>query len=103
MTIHSPRAKIVATLGPASRSEDVLRALIESGLDVARVNFSHGSYEEHAATIALVRRLADEAKRPIAILADLQGPRIRIGDIATPVTVVPGQDITLAPEGEPRA
>jgi pyruvate kinase len=103
MTIHSPRAKIVATLGPASRSEDVLRALIESGLDVARVNFSHGTHEEHAATIALIRRLADEAQRPIAILGDLQGPRIRIGDIDIPVAVVPGQDITLAPEGEARS
>jgi pyruvate kinase len=96
------RAKIVATLGPASRSDEVLRALIESGMDVARVNFSHGTYEEHAATIASIRRLASAAKRPVAILGDLQGPRIRIGDLTGVVHVEPGQDVTFAPEGEER-
>jgi pyruvate kinase len=103
VTTQAPRAKIVATIGPASRGDDVLRALIESGLDVARVNFSHGTYADHAETIATIRRLAAEARRPVAILGDLQGPRIRIGELAAPVTVQPGQDITLAPEDDVRA
>jgi pyruvate kinase len=99
----APRAKIVATIGPASRSAEVLRALIESGMDVARVNFSHGTQEEHAETISTIRQLAAQASKPVAILGDLQGPRIRIGDIANPITVEPGQDVTFAPEGEARA
>ena len=102
MTLQAPRAKIVATLGPASRPDDVLRALIDSGLDVARINFSHGTHEEHAATIATIRRLGNEAKRPVAILGDLQGPRIRIGALDQPVDVTPGQDVSLAPEGQER-
>ena len=99
MTSPSPRAKIVATLGPASQDESVLRGLIESGLDVARVNFSHGTHEEHAATIATVRRLAAEAKRPVAILGDLQGPRIRIGELHREILAEAGRDVTFAPEG----
>ena len=103
MTIHSPRAKIVATLGPASSSEQVLRELIDAGLDVARVNFSHGTHEEHAETIAAIRRLAMEANRPVAILGDLQGPRIRIGHLDEPVMVEPARIITLAPEDDAHA
>jgi len=98
----TPRAKIVATLGPASRPDNVLRSLIESGLDVARINFSHGTHDEHAATIATIRRLAAEAGRPVAILADLQGPRIRIGELTGAMTVQPGQDVVLSPEEDVR-
>ncbi|HYV99251.1 MAG TPA: pyruvate kinase [Gemmatimonadaceae bacterium] len=98
----TPRAKIVATLGPASRPDNVLRSLIESGLDVARINFSHGTHDEHAATIATIRRLAAEAGRPVAILADLQGPRIRIGELSGAMTVQPGQDVVLSPEEDVR-
>jgi len=73
------RAKIVCTIGPASHSPDVLRALVDAGMDVARLNFSHGSHADHAAVVADLRRIADEAGRPLAILQDLQGPKIRLG------------------------
>jgi len=92
------RTKIVCTLGPASSSPEVLRSLIEAGLNVARINFSHGAHEEHAATIATVRRIAAELGRPVAILADLQGPRIRVGDLDEPLVLVEGAEVTLAPE-----
>jgi len=72
------QTKIVATLGPATDSEEVMAELIRSGLDVARVNFSHGDIEDHKARIALARKHAGLQNRPLAILADLQGPKIRI-------------------------
>jgi len=72
---------------------------MQSGLDVARINFSHGTHDEHAATIAIVRALATKLARPVAILGDLQGPRIRIGDLAEPLELAAGDDIVLAPEG----
>ncbi len=68
---------------------------MEAGLSVARLNFSHGTHEQHAATVALVRAVAKELDRPVAILGDLQGPRIRIGDLATPRDVIDGEDIVL--------
>ncbi len=90
-----PRTKIVCTLGPSTASGDTLRSLMEAGLNVARLNFSHGTHEQHAKTVALVRATADELGRPIAILGDLQGPRIRIGDLAEPRAVADGQDVVL--------
>lgn len=96
------RTKIVCTLGPASSSREVIGALIDAGLDVARVNFSHGTHAEHAERIALVRSLAAERKRPVAILGDLQGPRIRVGDLDTPVTIAPGDEVVLCREDEAR-
>src|SRR5687767_1023944 len=92
------RTKIVCTLGPASATPEVIGALMDAGLSVARINFSHGTHESHARTIALVRRLAAERNRPVAILGDLQGPRIRIGDLMQPVTVVPGDEVVLCDE-----
>jgi pyruvate kinase len=73
------RTKIVATLGPASSSEEVLRSLLTAGVDVVRLNFSHGTQEEHGARIELVRRLAHEMGRPVAVLQDLQGAKVRLG------------------------
>ena len=75
------RAKIVCTIGPASRSPETLRALVAAGMDVARLNFSHGSHADHAAVVADLRRIADEVGRPLAILQDLQGPKIRLGTL----------------------
>lgn len=95
---HVPRTKIVGTLGPASRSREVLRSLIEAGLNVARINFSHGTHEQHEETVRLVREVASELNRPVAILGDLQGPRIRIGDLAETLDLKPGQDLVLVPE-----
>jgi pyruvate kinase len=75
------RTKIVCTIGPASDTEDRLAALIEAGMNVARLNFSHGTHEEHAATIGRVRRVANRMNKAIAILQDLQGPKIRTGNL----------------------
>jgi pyruvate kinase len=73
------RAKIVATLGPATASYEAIRAIIDAGVDVARFNLSHGDYSEHEVRWANVRKAADDAGRPVAILVDLQGPKIRLG------------------------
>jgi pyruvate kinase len=70
---------------------------MEAGLSVARLNFSHGTHEQHAATVAMIREVSRELKRPVAILGDLQGPRIRIGDLAAPRTVKDGEDVFLVP------
>jgi pyruvate kinase len=96
------RTKIVCTLGPSSSSREALRSLVEAGLNVARINFSHGTHQQHAATIALVREVADEMGRPVAILGDLQGPRIRIGDLPASRDLEDGSDLILVPEGEER-
>jgi pyruvate kinase len=94
------RTKIVCTLGPSSSTRDALRGLVGAGLNVARINFSHSTHEQHAATIALVRDVAAETKRPIAILGDLQGPRIRIGELGQPRNLPDGSDVVFAPEGK---
>ena len=73
--------KIIATVGPASSSEGVVRDLVASGVDVFRLNFSHGTHETHAAVIARIRTAAEMAHRPIAILPDLSGPKIRTGTL----------------------
>ena len=75
------RTKIVATVGPASRSPAVLREMIEAGVNVFRLNFSHGTQDEHSATLALIREVADASGRMIAVLQDLGGPKIRLGSI----------------------
>jgi pyruvate kinase len=94
------RTKIVCTLGPASWSPERISALIEAGMDVARINFSHGELERHAETIRNVRAAAVRAGRPIAVLGDLQGPKIRVGVLPEPVELKPGDAVTFAPEGE---
>ena len=76
------KGKIVATLGPASGDEDVIRALFEAAADVFRFNFSHGAHQDHQARYDIVRRVEQETGRPIAVLADLQGPKLRIGTFA---------------------
>src|SRR3970282_1520790 len=75
--------KIVCTLGPASNTEDKLAALVEAGMNVARLNFSHGTHEEHAATLGRVRRVSNRLGKPVAMLQDLQGPKIRTGTLAS--------------------
>jgi len=95
---YYPRTKIVCTLGPASNSPEVLRDLMQAGLNVARVNFSHGTHDQHASLIATIRQVAAELERPVAILGDLQGPRIRIGDLDAPRMLVEGSDVTLVAE-----
>jgi pyruvate kinase len=90
------RTKIVCTLGPASDEEAILRSFIQAGMAVARINFSHGTHEEQAHRISQVRHLADEMDRPVAILADLQGPKLRVGMISPDgMVLVEGQEVTL--------
>src|SRR5260221_2785946 len=72
-------AKIVATLGPASSSPERIRALFEAGVDVFRLNFSHGSHDDHRARFDAIRKAEEETGRPIGILADMQGPKLRVG------------------------
>ncbi len=95
---HVPRTKIVGTLGPASNTPEGVRSLVEAGLDVARINFSHGTHEQHTRTIATVREVATQLGRPVAILADLQGPRIRIGALSAPRELEVGATVVLVPE-----
>ncbi len=93
------RTKIVATIGPASHTPDVLRRMILAGMDVARLNFSHGSPESHAAVIRTLRQLSDELDVPVAIMGDLRGPRIRVGEVADgQINLASGQTIVLTPE-----
>jgi pyruvate kinase len=91
------RAKIIATLGPATDARGRLAQILEAGLDAARLNFSHGSHAEHARRLALVRGLARARGRAVAILQDLQGPKIRTGSLedGRPITLEPGTAVTL--------
>jgi pyruvate kinase len=75
------RTKIICTLGPASESSEVIRGLVRAGMDVARINFSHGDHETHARSIATLRRVAEEEGQLVSVMADLQGPKLRVGEI----------------------
>ncbi|MBS0315732.1 MAG: pyruvate kinase [Proteobacteria bacterium] len=101
-------AKIVATLGPASSDKDTIRRLFLAGVDVFRLNFSHGSADDHRARLAILRELEKETNRPIAVLADLQGPKLRVGTFAEgPVPLAEGAafrlDLDPAPGNAQRA
>jgi pyruvate kinase len=101
----SRRTKIVATIGPASSSLETVRALVEAGVNAARLNMSHGAHEAHAERAELVRRVQEETQRPIALIADLQGPKLRIGELSEPITLATGSQVTVvgeavAPDGE---
>ncbi len=90
------RAKIVCTLGPATNSFEQIEALVKAGMDVARLNLSHGSHEEHYERYLRVRKAGDKSGHAVAILADLQGPKIRTGTFAAgPVTLAPGDRFTI--------
>ena len=96
------RAKIVCTLGPASDDEASILQLARAGMDVARLNFSHGSHEEHARSHAAVRAAAEKVGRAIAVLADLQGPKIRLGTFADgPVLWQPGDMVVITVDDVP--
>src|SRR3954469_11774946 len=91
------RAKIVCTLGPASSTPARIGELIDAGMSVARLNFSHGSHEDHAKMLQVVRSEADRRGKAIAVLLDLQGPKIRVGRVADPTGVLlkPGAAFTI--------
>lgn len=91
------RTKIVATIGPVSSSPEMIERLLDAGMDVARLNFSHGTHDEHAQRIRMLREVAARKGRPLALLQDLQGPKIRTGSLVdrTPVTLQPGARFTI--------
>ena len=92
----SRHTKIVATLGPASRDPVIIETLIRAGVDVVRLNFSHGNKDDHIALAACVRKIAAQVGRPVGILADLQGPKIRVGKFAEgKITLASGDHFIL--------
>src|SRR6266567_5991827 len=97
------RAKIVATLGPASNTEPVFRDLVRAGVDVVRLNFSHGSHEEKLGLIQMIRKVSREERKPLCILGDLQGPKIRTSKLKDhqPVLLKAGNRITITPRDVP--
>jgi pyruvate kinase len=105
MRIIPGKARIVCTLGPASHDPGILTRMIEVGMDVARLNFSHGSHADHAKLIATIREVAAQCGAAVALMQDLQGPKIRIGELTTPSIDVPsGSTLTITTEpiiGEP--
>jgi pyruvate kinase len=96
--VEQRRTKIVATLGPASATADRLREMIAAGVDAVRLNLSHGKHGEHAERAWLVREIAAEIGRPVALIADLQGPKLRLGDLPEPVLLTKGEQIVVCAE-----
>ena len=94
------RTKVVATMGPAVSTPETVTRLVRAGMDIARINMSHGDHERHRRGIGMVRRASRATGRPVAILADLQGPRLRLGRLASPVRLRDGAIVTIAPEEE---
>ncbi len=89
------RAKIVATIGPASESEQALESLIKAGMNVARLNFSHGTHQQHEAKVATIRAVSKKLGVPVGILQDLQGPKIRVGKLVIPLQLSVGEQVCL--------
>ncbi|MBI5825981.1 MAG: pyruvate kinase [Chloroflexi bacterium] len=89
------RAKIVATIGPASDSEQALESIIKAGMNVARLNFSHGTHEQHAQRVTAIRAVSKKLGIPVGILQDLQGPKIRVGKLAVPLQLSTGEEVCL--------
>ena len=92
------RTKVVCTLGPASSTPEVILEMVKRGMDLARVNMSHGSRDDHRASIAVVRAASAEIGRPVGIMVDLSGPKIRVGELEAPVRLEAGQAVVMAPE-----
>jgi len=92
------RTKIVATIGPASSSREVLAALAVAGVDAFRMNFSHGTHDQHAAAAKAVREVQTQLQKALALIADLQGPKLRIGDLEAPRVLVKGEEVTVVGE-----
>ena len=100
--MKNKRTKIVATIGPTSSDEDTLRELIRAGLNVARINFSHGTQEQHGEVIARIRRISSEEGAVVGVLADLQGPKIRLGKLdPDPINIETGDAIVLTCNDNP--
>jgi pyruvate kinase len=103
MAVSDPRrTKIVATIGPASSSPDLLTRMVEAGMDGARLNFSHGTHEDHARRAELVRQVQEDVGRPLALIADLQGPKLRIGELRAPITLARAESVVVVGEDASR-
>src|SRR5216117_3149133 len=98
MTNHMRRTKIIATLGPACNSEEIIQRLLVSGVDVFRLNFSHGTHEEKAQLIEIIRRCATDHGKYIPILGDIQGPKLRIDDVDGVIHLKNGQTFKVTTE-----
>jgi pyruvate kinase len=98
VTSHTRRTKIVATIGPASSTDAAVAALIDAGMDGARMNLSHGTHDDHAHTAEIVRAAEADSGRSIALIADLQGPKLRIGDLPAEIELVEGDAVVIAGE-----
>ena len=92
------RTKVVCTLDPVSSSPEVIREMVKRGMDMARVNMSHGSRDDHRALIAAVRAASGEVGRPVGVMVDLSGPKIRVGELEAPLRLEAGQTVVIAPE-----
>jgi len=92
------RTKIVATVGPATASREMVRALVDAGVDAVRLNFSHGTHEELGELIEVVRGVQREVAKPIALIADLQGPKLRVGDLDEPRVLLKGEEVLVVGE-----
>jgi pyruvate kinase len=92
------RTKIVATIGPATSSPELVRALVRAGMDAARLNMSHGGHDDHRLRAELVRQVQEEEGRPLALIADLQGPKLRVGELPEPVELATGDEVTVIGE-----
>jgi pyruvate kinase len=102
MPAFDRRTKIVATIGPASADADVLSQLIEAGMDGARLNFSHGTHEDHGRSAECVRDVQAEFGRPLALIADLQGPKLRVGELSDDVVLEVGDEVAVADQDSAR-
>jgi len=94
-SVSPRRTKIVATIGPSCSSPDRLDALVAAGMDAARLNLSHGTHDDHRERATLVREAQERVGRPIALIGDLQGPKIRVGDLSAPMQLTTGDRITV--------
>ncbi len=102
MAANYRRTKIVATIGPVSANHETVKALVEAGMDVARLNFSHGTQEDHGESARLVRLVQAELGKPLALIADLQGPKLRVGHLREPRILVAGDEVMVAGESGAR-
>jgi pyruvate kinase len=99
VSVGTRRTKIVGTIGPASSTSEVLDRLVQAGLDAARLNFSHGTHDDHAERAELFRGAQERAGRPLALIADLQGPKVRVGELPEPVQLTSGEEVVVTGEG----
>src|SRR5919197_1010790 len=92
------RTKIVATIGPVTSTHDAIRGLVDAGVDAIRLNLSHGTHHDHAARARTVREVQDETGKPLAVIADLQGPKLRIGDLPAPRVLLKDEEVLVVGE-----